>query len=102
MQHWKTIWKTVVKITRFTRLSLLILTGTMLILRAEPCRTDINPASLYYRAFLMPWQPMSDADRDYLTTKQGWNKSSRNGSGQSLPSMPIYTASTLGLAQESF
>jgi hypothetical protein len=59
------------KTAKFACLSLLILTGTVLILRAEPYRTDINPALLYYRSFLMPWQPMSEADRDYLTTKQG-------------------------------
>ena len=57
------------KTTKFTCLALLIL--TLPAARGEPFRTDINPALLYYRSFLMPWQPMSDADRDYLTTKQG-------------------------------
>jgi len=59
------------KTTKFTCLSLLILTGTVFVSRAEPYRTDINPALLYYRALLMPWEPMSDADRNYLSTKQG-------------------------------
>jgi hypothetical protein len=67
MQNWKTIMK---KFTyQFTCLALLIL--TLPAARGEPFRTDINPALLYYRSFLLPWQPMSDADRDYLTTKQG-------------------------------
>jgi len=63
------IRKTIMKTTKFTCLALLIL--TLPSARGEPFRTDINPALLYYRSFLMPWQPMSDADRDYLTTKQG-------------------------------
>jgi hypothetical protein len=59
------------KTTKITCLSLLILTGTLLVLRAEPYRTDINPALLYYRAFLLAPDPMSDADRDYLWSKKG-------------------------------
>jgi hypothetical protein len=59
------------KTKKFTCLALLILTGTVLVSRAETYRTDINSALLYYRSFLMPWQPMSDADRNYLSTKQG-------------------------------
>ena len=43
----------------------------MLVLRAEPYRTDINPALLYYQAFLLAPAPMSDADRDYLVSKKG-------------------------------
>ena len=57
------------KTIKSTCLALLIL--TLPAARGEPFRTDINPALLYYRSFLMPWQPMSDADRDYLSTKQG-------------------------------
>jgi hypothetical protein len=44
--------------------------------RGEPFRTDINPALLYYQAFLMA-QNVSQADKDYLGTNQ-WQ-------GQKLP-----------------
>jgi hypothetical protein len=44
--------------------------------RGEPFRTDINPALLYYQAFLMA-QDVSQADKDYLGTNQ-WR-------GQKLP-----------------
>lgn len=47
-------------------LSLLVLTGTLLGARGEPLRTDINPALLYYQAFLSAPEPMSDADMDYF------------------------------------
>lgn len=57
-------------------LSLLVLTGTVLGLRGEIFRTDINPALLYYRAFLL--QPdLPQADSDYLFTN--------NWQGQKLP-----------------
>ncbi len=59
------------KTTKFTCLALLILTGTMLVSRAEPYRTDINPALAYYRAFLMQPESMSQADWDYLASKNG-------------------------------
>ena len=39
--------------------------------RGEPFRTDINPAVLYYQAFLLAPEPMSEADRDYLGSKKG-------------------------------
>ncbi len=45
--------------------------------RGEPFRTDINPALLYYQAFLLAPDPMSEADGDYLGSK--------NGKGQRLP-----------------
>jgi len=54
----------------------LFLTGTVLGSRAEPCRTDINPALLYYQSFIMGAQ-LSQADHDYLFTNQ-WQ-------GQQLP-----------------
>ena len=54
----------------------LFLTGTVLDSRAEPCRTDINPALLYYQSFIMGAQ-LSQADHDYLFTNQ-WQ-------GQQLP-----------------
>jgi hypothetical protein len=59
------------KTTKFTCLSLLILMGTVLVSRAEPYRTDINPALAYYRAFLMQPESMSQADWDYLASKKG-------------------------------
>ena len=57
------------KIRKFTCLALLIL--TLPAARGEDFRTDINPALLYYRAFLVQTEPMSDADRDYLESKKG-------------------------------
>jgi hypothetical protein len=62
------------KTIKLTCISLLILTGTILISRAEPYRTDINPALLYYRAFLLAPDPISDVDRDYLWSKEGKEK----------------------------
>ncbi|MGA2246128.1 MAG: hypothetical protein ABSH48_14110 [Verrucomicrobiota bacterium] len=39
--------------------------------RGDSFRTDLNPALLYYRAFLMAPKTMSDADWDYLSSKAG-------------------------------
>ena len=63
------IRETIMKTTKFTCLALLIL--TLPAARGEPFRTDINPALLYYQAFLMAPKPMSDADSDYLGSKAG-------------------------------
>jgi hypothetical protein len=52
-------------------LFLLMLTEILLGARGETFRTDINPALLYYRAFLLAPEPMSEADRDYFSSKQG-------------------------------
>ena len=53
-------------------LSLLILTALLLHARGQTLRTDINPALLYYRAFLAAPEPgLSDADRTYLESKKG-------------------------------
>jgi hypothetical protein len=52
-------------------LSLLVLTGALLGARGEIFRTDINPALLYYGAFLVAPEPMPDGDRDYLESKKG-------------------------------
>src|SRR5436309_8333261 len=53
-------------------LSLLLLALSSLPARSEPFRTDINPALLYYRAFLAAPEPgLSDADRTYLESKKG-------------------------------
>jgi hypothetical protein len=64
------------KTTKFTCVALLILTGIVPGSHAEPYRTDINPALLYYRAFLMA-PDLSPADFDYLFTT--------NWQGQKLP-----------------
>ena len=70
MQNRETIMKT----AKLTSLALLIL--TMPRARGEPTRTDINPALLYYQAFLLT-PDLSPADRDYLC----WT----NLQGQTLP-----------------
>ncbi|MGA9450465.1 MAG: hypothetical protein WBW41_03870 [Verrucomicrobiia bacterium] len=57
------------KTTTFTFLALLIL--TLPAARGEDFRTNINPALLYYQAFLMAPKPMSDADADYFYSKEG-------------------------------
>jgi hypothetical protein len=62
------------KTTTFTCLALLIL--TLPAARGEPIRTDINPALLYYQAFLMA-PDLPQTDRDYLFTN--------NWQGQKLP-----------------
>src|SRR5437763_6135435 len=40
-------------------------------LRAEPSRTDVNPALLYYQAFLVA-PDMSEADLDFLANNNLW------------------------------
>ncbi|MGO8742120.1 MAG: hypothetical protein ACLQUR_06930 [Limisphaerales bacterium] len=62
------------KTTKFTCLALLIL--TLPAARGEPLRTDINPALLYYQAFLVGVD-VPQADRDFLFTND-WR-------GQKLP-----------------
>lgn len=57
------------KIAKFPCLALLIL--TLPAARGEDFRTDINPALLYYRAFLLVPEPMSNADEEYLWSKAG-------------------------------
>jgi hypothetical protein len=57
------------KTTQFTCLALLIL--TLPAARGEDFRTDINPALLYYQAFLLAPDPMSEVDRNYLESKKG-------------------------------
>jgi hypothetical protein len=52
-------------------LSLLFLTLNLPGARGEDFRTDINPALLYYRAFLLAPNPMSEADMNYLASKKG-------------------------------
>jgi len=62
------------KTTKFTCLALLIL--TLSAARGEPFRTDINPALLYYQAFILA-PNLPDTDLDYLLTT--------NWQGQKLP-----------------
>lgn len=57
--------------------SILFLTVTMLVAHGGPSQTNINPALLYYRAFLLAPEPMSSADSDYFFSKKG--------QGQNLP-----------------
>ena len=59
------------KTTSLIGLSLLMLTGTLPGAGGETLRTDINPALLYYQAFLVAPKTMSDADWDYLGSKAG-------------------------------
>jgi len=59
------------KTKKIISLALLILTGGVVGSCAEPCRTDINPALLYYQAFLLAPKPISDADWDYIGSKTG-------------------------------
>jgi hypothetical protein len=64
------------KTTKTICLLPLILTVTVSGSRAEPYRTDINPALLYYQSFIVLGE-FSQADHDYLFTNQ-WQ-------GQQLP-----------------
>jgi hypothetical protein len=64
--------KNIMKHIPFACLALLI--PTMLLARDEPFRTDINPALLYYRAFQLAPQPMSEADDTYLSSKEGMSQ----------------------------
>jgi hypothetical protein len=60
---------------------LLLAGGAMAGVGEESFRTDINPALLYYQAFLVAPEPMSAADMDYLGTKDGrrWKLPERYG-----------------------
>jgi hypothetical protein len=49
----------------------LVLTGTLVGARGEQIRTNINPALVYYRAFLLAPDPMPEADRNYLASAKG-------------------------------
>lgn len=51
--------------------SLLFLTAVAFAARSEDFRTDINPALIYYRAFLLAPEPMSGGDWDYFFSKNG-------------------------------
>jgi len=70
------------KTTTFICLALLIL--TLPAARGEDFRTDINPALLYYQAFLMAPKPMSEADADYFYSKEGQSQKLPERFGQIL------------------
>ena len=67
--------------TKFIGFALLFL--SMPGARGEPSPTAINPALLYYQAFLMA-QKVSQADKDYLGTIQ-WQGQNNAMQGQKLP-----------------
>jgi hypothetical protein len=54
---------------KFTGMALLLL--ALLNARGEPPRTDINPALIYYQAFLLNDKRLSDADWNYVGSKAG-------------------------------
>jgi len=55
------------KVIKYLSLALLLGLAAVTGARGEPVRTDINPALLYYQAFLLEPR-LPDADRDYLFT----------------------------------
>lgn len=60
-------------------LSLFVLIGALSASRGEDFQTNINPALIYYRAFLL--QPdLPQADSDYLWTNNWQARNSRNDS----------------------
>ena len=68
------------KTMKFTCLALLIL--TLPASRGEPFRTDINPALIYYRAFLVAPEPMSSTDSEYFFSKKGRSQNLPDRFGQ--------------------
>jgi hypothetical protein len=54
------------KTTKMILLTLGLVGASVVGQAGEPFRTDINPALLYYQAFLAAPEPMSSADMDYL------------------------------------
>ena len=59
------------KTMRLLLISGLMLSAVLPGARGDQFRTDINPALVYYRAFLVAPAPISDADRAYLASKKG-------------------------------
>ena len=59
------------KTARTIGLSLLMITVSHGGWAGEAARTDINPALLYYQAFLLAPEPMSSSDMDYLFSQPG-------------------------------
>jgi hypothetical protein len=50
---------------------LFTVTGAMASAKGGPLRTDINPALLYYQAFLLAPESMAETNMDYLQSKAG-------------------------------
>ena len=70
-----------VKTVKSICILLLVAGGGLAGASQESLRTDINPALLYYQAFLLAPEPMSQADNDHLGTKEGhrWKLPERYG-----------------------
>ncbi len=49
----------------------LVVAGVLPGAHGQDFRRDINPALVYYRAFLVAAPPMSEADAKYLASKKG-------------------------------
>jgi hypothetical protein len=50
---------------------LLIVAGALAGASGQPSPTNINPALLYYQAFIMAPEPLPQAESDYLASKEG-------------------------------
>jgi hypothetical protein len=59
------------KLIRSLGFSMLVVAGTVVAAPSEPVGTDINPALLYYQAFIIGPEPMPEADRSYLASPKG-------------------------------
>ena len=55
-------------------LSLLTVTVALVGAAGQPSSTNINPALLYYQAFLVAPDPLPQAEWDYLASKEGWEQ----------------------------
>src|SRR5512137_2236083 len=59
------------KTFKSSRWYLLVMAGTLVGAGAQPFRTDINPALLYYQAFLVAPEPLPQSEWDYLSSYEG-------------------------------
>src|SRR4051794_4848056 len=59
------------KLLKIVGLGVVVLGGALLAARGETYRTNINPALLYYQAFIVASEPISEADSKYLESKKG-------------------------------
>jgi len=55
-------------------LSLLAVTVALVGAAGQPSSTNINPALLYYQAFLVAPAPLPQSEWDYLASKEGWEQ----------------------------
>ncbi len=67
----KSLPKSLMKTAKTVGLGLLAVTLSTAGWGAETVRTDINPALLYYQAFLLAPEPMPSSDMDYLFSAPG-------------------------------